>query len=312
MTTAIQPDKILRELSDLWDTLDHDQADSGGVLRACAMTLVVTAEDDHDAEEVRRTMGLLMHEHPSRAIVLTARFGYELDARVFAECWKPFGSAQQICSEGVEILADSASLEEAARLLVPLKVPDLPLVLWCRGPHAFHLRAFDSLFPVADKIIFDSSTVPNAGASLSFLRSLRARGCRVADLHWTRLTGWREILAHLFDDQALPPSSITAARVGYGGSAPSTCALYFSAWISRALPGARMSLASEEGPPGLHSVTLTSSTCELSLVKESSAIEVNGCGRHYRSQLPPVDEQSLMREELNILGPDQVYERALG
>jgi hypothetical protein len=27
--------------------------------------------------------------------------------------------------------------------------------------------------------------------------------------------------------------------------------------------------------------------------------------------LPPVDEQSLMREELNILGADQVYDRVL-
>ena len=312
MTTAIQPEKILRELSDLWDQLDRDQAETGGVLRACAMTLVVTADDDNDAEEVRRTLGVLVHEHPSRAIVLTARYGSELDARVFAECWKPFGSNQQICSEGVEILADTASLEDAARFLVPLKVPDLPLVLWCRGPQAFHLRSFDSLFPVADKIVFDSSTVPGAAAALNFLRSLRARGCRVADLHWARLTGWREILAHLFDDQALPAASVTTARIGYGGSTPSTCALYFAAWISKALPNVRISLASEEGRLGLNSVTLASATCELSLTKTGSEIEVNGCGRHYKSFLPPVDEQSLMREELNILGPDLVYDRVLG
>jgi len=317
MTTAIHPEKILHELSDLWDHLDQDQAGSGGVLRACAMTLVVTAADDLDAENVRRTLGVLMHDHPSRAVVLAARKGpamdgVELNARVFAECWKPFGSSQQICSEGVEIAADAGSLEEAARLLVPLKVPDLPLVLWCRGPQAFHLRAFDALFPVADKIVFDSSTVPGASAALSFLRSLRARGCRVADLHWTRLTGWREILAHLFDDQALPASSITTARVTYGGTAPSTCALYFAAWIARALPAAKLSLAGEAGEPGLRSVTLASATCELTLTKTGSAIEVNGCGRHYRSSLPPVDEESLMREELNILGPDLVYDRVLG
>ena len=93
MTSAIQPDKILHELSELWDQLDQEQANSGGVLRACAMTLVVTADDEHDAENVRRTLGVLMHDHPSRAIVLTARYGSETDARVFAECWKPFGSA---------------------------------------------------------------------------------------------------------------------------------------------------------------------------------------------------------------------------
>jgi len=191
------------------------------------------------------------------------------------------------------------------------------LVLWCRGPQVFQLRAFDALFPVADKIIFDSATVPRARAALSFLRSLRDRGCRVADLHWTRLTGWREIVANLFDDEALPAASITTARVGYGGAAPATCALYFAAWIARALPDARVSLAAEgsDGPagkPGLRSVTLTNATCELSLTKIDSAIEVSGCGRHYRSVLPPTDEESLMREELKILGPDLVYDRVLG
>lgn len=316
MTTAIEPEKILRELSEQWDRLDQDQAVSGGVLRACSMTLVVTADDDLDAEKIRRTLGVLMHEHPSRAVVLTARDASaqpspELDARVFAECWKPFGSNQQICSEGVEILADSASLEEAARLLVPLKVPDLPLVLWCRGPQAFQLRAFDALFPVADKIVFDSAKVPRAAAALSFLRSLRARGCRVADLHWTSLTGWREVLAHLFDDEALPAASVTTARVEYGGAAPSTCALYFASWIAKALPAARLSLIGEAGGAGLRSVTLASATCELSLTKVGRSIEVNGCGRHYRSPLPPADEESLMREELKILGPDLVYDRVL-
>ncbi len=304
-------------MNEQWDQLDQDKIVSGGVLRACAMTLVVTAGDDLDAETVRRTLGVLMHEHPSRAVVLTARDGVELNARVFAECWKPFGSTQQICSEGVEILADSASLEEAARLLVPLKVPDLPLVLWCRGPQAFHLRAFDALFPLADKIILDSSMVPNASAALSFLRSLRARGCRVADLHWTRLTGWREILAHLFDDEALPAAGITTARVGYCGAAPSACALYFAAWIARALPNARVSLADQDGEPGLNSVTLATPTCELSLHQGCFRELRRGYrGRRMRPALrtsfPPVDEESLMREELNILGADPVYDRVLG
>lgn len=262
-----------------------------------------------------------MHEHPSRAVVLKAQDDSAvetppLDAHVFAECWKPFGSSQQICAEGIEIQADSTNLEEAARLLVPLKVPDLPVVLWFRGQQVFQLRAFDALFPVADKIIFDSATVPHASSALSFLRSLRARGFRVADLHWTRLTGWREILAHLCDDEALPPTSITEARLSYGGSAPSTCALYFAAWIARALPGARVSLVPEAGEeaaePGLRLVTLINPTCELSMRKVDSAIEVNGCGRHYRSLLPPADEESLMREELKILGPDVVYDRVLG
>ena len=119
MTTTIQPDRILQELSELWDQLDRDQAESGGVLRACAMTLVVTASDDEDAEEVRRKLGVLMHDHPSRAVILKIRDGAEFDARVFAECWKPFGSNQQICAEGVEIVCDPGAWKK-------------PSSFWCR------------------------------------------------------------------------------------------------------------------------------------------------------------------------------------
>ncbi len=312
MLAAIQPGKILNELNQQWDVLDQEQASAGGVLRACAMTLVVTASDDSDAGHIRQMLGMLVHEHPSRAVILKIQDDAQFQARVFAECWKPFGSTQQICSEGVEILSDSARLEEAAQLLVPLKVPDLPAVLWCRGPAAFQLRAYDVLFPLADKLIFDSSTVSHAAAALSFLRSLRARGFHVADLHWTRLTGWREILAHLFDDGPLRPQDVLHARLTYGGSTPSTCALYFASWIEESLPRAHVSLVSEPGERALRGVALGNASCELSLVREGSAVQVTGCGRHYRATLPPMDDQSLMREELKFLGHDPVYERVLG
>src|SRR5512141_496574 len=94
--TAIQPERILKDLQQLWAQMAVDQADAGGVLRACAMTLVVVAENASDAERVRQTVGVLMHNHPSRAVILQPGSGAELDARIFAECWKPFGKTQQI------------------------------------------------------------------------------------------------------------------------------------------------------------------------------------------------------------------------
>ena len=202
-------------------------------------------------------------------------------------------------------------MEEAEQLLVPLKAADLPVVLWCRGSAVFQFRAFDLLFPLADKVIVDSSTVPHAAAAIGFLRGLRARGCRVGDLHWTRLTGWREILAHLFDDSALRAQDVVSARLVHGGATPSTCALYFASWIEDAVPRAHVTLVSEAGERGLHSVTLASKSCELSLVRDGASIEVNGCGRHYRAALASMDEESLMREELKFLGPDPVFERVL-
>jgi hypothetical protein len=40
---TIDPEKILRELRELWAQLAKDQGSAGGVLRACSMTLIVVA-----------------------------------------------------------------------------------------------------------------------------------------------------------------------------------------------------------------------------------------------------------------------------
>jgi glucose-6-phosphate dehydrogenase assembly protein OpcA len=317
---TVQPERILKDLQQLWAQMAQAQADSGGVLRACAMTLVVAAEDTADAERVRQTVGVLMHNHPSRAVILRPRgdggSGAELDARIFAECWKPFGKTQQICSEGIEITAGQSGFSEIAKFLVPLRVPDLPVVLWCRGTRVFTAAlepgSLEPLFPLADKIIFDSSRVPDADSALQFLRRLRGRGGRVADLHWTRLTGWREVLAHLFDDRAMQPNEVKTAQVTFGGPSVSTCARYFAAWIRSALPAARVTLAPGDGAPGLRSMTLLTASDKLTIALGGDhCLEVSGAGRHYRSLLPSVSEEALMHEELGILGPDPVYDRVL-
>lgn len=313
MGTAPQPERILKDLQQLWAQMAVDQADSGGVLRACAMTLVVAAESASDAQQVRQTVGCLMHNHPSRAVILhSGDNNGVLDARIFAECWKPFGKTQQICSEGIEITAGRSGFTEVAKFLVPLQVPDLPVVLWCRGAAALEPGPLEPLFPLADKIIFDSSQVADADSAQQFLRRLRARGERVADLCWTKLTGWREVVAHLFDDRALAPQDVKAAQVTFGGPSVTTSARYFAAWIRTSLPGARVTLQSADGPAGLRSVILSSASEKLTIALDGDhCVEVSGCGRQYRSQLPSVSEEALMQEELGILGPDPVYERAL-
>jgi len=318
---AINPEKILRDLRDLWAQLAKDKGSAGGVLRACSMTLIVVAEpdDEADAETARKTIGVLMHVHPSRAIVLTPREGGEFSGRVFAECWMPFGGQQQICSEGIEITADSEQTDEVARLVVPLIAPDLPVVLWCRGPRAFLDRSLDPLFPLANKIIFNTRAVRHASSAIEFLRRLRKQGGKdgrqVADLAWTRLTGWREAVAHLMD--ACPGGWAAASggevRIEYGGGRPGTRSLYFARWIERALPGANVTLIPVAGGPGVHSVVFEGCGSETSVrLSEGSSLEVRTAERSYSAVLPPDSEEGLMREELSILGRDPVFERVLG
>ncbi len=317
VAAAIDPEKVLRDLRGLWAQLAKDQGGAGGVLRACSMTLMVVAEPDDaaDAESARKTIGQLMHGHPSRAIVLIPSEGGELSGQVFAECWMPFGGQQQICSEGIEITADSEQTDEVARVLVPLIAPDLPVVLWCRGPRAFLDRSLDPLFPLANKIIFNTRAVRHPASAFEFLRRMQKGGRRVADLAWTRLTGWREAVAHLMD--AAPPEWLVDARSGavrleHGGARPGTRSLYFARWIERALPGIDITLAPVAGDAGLHSVVFTGGNLEMSIRRtEASSLEVRSGARSYSSLLPPDSEECLMREELSILGRDPAFERVL-
>lgn len=311
MAAAVQPEKILRDLRDLWSQLGREQQSSGGVLRACAMTLLVVAEDEADAERVRQTLGVLMHDHPSRAIVLKAAAGAELDARVFAECWMPFGSHRQICAEGIEITADSAHLNQVPHLVLPLIVPDLPVVLWCRGNRPFASEGFDALLPLAEKTIFDSAGVGDSHAAIEILKELRARGRRVADLAWARLTGWREAVAHVFDDSLVPASSVNSVNITHGAAA-STSVLYFATWVERAIPSAQVTLQSASGDPGLQSVTLSGGSAEIAIrLADASSVEIRAGERSSRSLLPPATDDALMREELGIVGPDFAFDSIL-
>ena len=309
-TVATTPETILRDLQNQWEALAHEEAKTGGVLRACAMTLVVAARNAEESLDARQTAGLLMRVHPSRAIIVHPGKG-EFEARVFAECWKPMGRAQQICSEGIEIIAGKGGFSEVAKFLVPLRVPDLPVVLWCRGVAPSDTSGYHPLFPLADKIIFDTQAVRDPEESLRSLRRLHAYGMRVADLHWTRLSGWREVVAHLFDE-GLKAKDIRLARITYGGDSITTCARYFEAWVRSSLPLARVSIEPEYGPPGLFTVTVSTPKGDLTVKRDNDhALLIEGPGLNYRTGLPSISEAALMQEELGILGADSVYERVL-
>ena len=104
-----QPEQILKGLGKLWTTLGQEEKGQGKptVLRACAMTLIVATDEEDSGYISSQTISDLMKEHPSRGIVLCVDKEAErsLEARVLAKCWKPFGKAQQICCEEIEITA---------------------------------------------------------------------------------------------------------------------------------------------------------------------------------------------------------------
>lgn len=307
---SLEPEKILKDLRNLWSELGRDSADTGGVLRACGMTLVVVADGAADSEELRHTLGVLMHDHPARAIVLYLKdHDGDLDANVFSQCWMPFGRHQQICAEGIEITASASELSHVAQLLLPLIVSDLPAVLWCLCPRVFSGGAFDPLLPLVQKIIVDSATASDPQAAIHAIRDLRQKGRLVADLAWTKLTGLRELMASLFDEGTA--SGIKTVQVFYGSDVPSPSSIYFTRWMQRVLPEAQVALKRGEGARGLRSIILSGEN-EVAITRPNvTTLEVHVRGRVRKSTMLLLSEEVLMSEELSILGPDPVFDKVL-
>ncbi len=322
MAATIQPESILRDLAELWSSLahpDHGASTASGVLRAGSMTLLVAASDTADAQDVGRTVGELMHEHPSRAVILKpAGPGSELNARVYAQCWMPFGGRQQICCEQIEITTPEGQLDEVARVILGLIAPDLPVVLWTRGAHWFELSGFDRIYPLIDKLVLDSCDFPDTEAAVTVMRRLRSRKRpRTADLAWTRLTMWREMIAYTLQVAAAGPklAAIRDIVVQHYEPEPSMSCAYLAAWLARALPSARIRFEHVPGDVGrVAGVVLHGDNLELSFQRlEGETVQISGAQSNV-VVLPHADDYRAMREELTITGVDpvfeQVYERA--
>lgn len=320
VTSTIDPEKILKELSDLWVSLGKHTEDEefSGVLRACAMTLIVACEESEDASAVGETLARLMPEHPSRAIVIRLHPSPNriLSSRVFSQCWLPFGHRRQICCEQIEITASDSSLADVANALLPLTIGDLPVVLWCRSPRLFRLPAFPHFSELAQKLIVDSAAFPEPRPILS---ELAASQPVIADLVWTRLTRWRELVSHVFENQecASRLPQVSQVRITFGGEIPPVAAYYLGAWLLNGLSDvgshAQLDLRSEaqESARDVGRVELLAPDTLLSISTDGQMVDIHVGSLAYRAAFPVATECELMREELSIPGRDPVYERTL-
>jgi glucose-6-phosphate dehydrogenase assembly protein OpcA len=330
VSATISPEHLLREMSDLWtSTAKSSEGDtSTGVLRACSMTLIVTAAESDDPQDIGETLAALMREHPSRAIVIRLRPSPEpaLEARVFAQCWMPFGHRDQICCEQIEIIASAASLPDLPAVVLPLAVPDLPVILWCRCADAWGLPDFPRLGHIAQKVVLDSERFPDSAAILRQMADWQAAGHTLGDLAWTRLTRWRELISQIFENRAYVAAlpRVSEIRVSHTGDARPLSAWYLGVWLADgvAKAGGRAQLRFERSPGSaagrLAGVELVlaepaatgARTCSILVVGEQG-VEVRSGSLVHHAVFPPDTAYSLMREELAIPGPDPVFERTL-
>jgi glucose-6-phosphate dehydrogenase assembly protein OpcA len=320
--SIVSPEIILRELADLWVVTGKDgPTDTGaGVLKACSMTLIAVAEETEDAAGLGETIAALMPEHPARTILVRLSGPGEpaLSERVYAQCWMPFGQRRQICCEHIEIAVSDASLPDLRSLLPPLAAPDLPVILWCRSARLFNVPELGGLAGIAQKVIVDSTDLPDARAALTRLAAMTGGEVLLGDLSWTQLTRWREIQSRIFENREylgrLP--EVTSVRVAFAGGHPPVHAWYMSAWSLDALAGVGVRASLRLEPDAALAgralrIELAGKDFRMALERQEDRLVTRVGEASQCVSLPQPTDYMLMREELGIVRHDPVYERTL-
>jgi glucose-6-phosphate dehydrogenase assembly protein OpcA len=182
-----------------------------GEARTQLLDLVVLADDPREAQRMARLLEQLPGNRPSRAIIALAAHGTrELDAAAdVVTTPSPSGAGELRC----ELVTLAAGNEGAAlpSLIAGLLLPDLPVFLLLRLDPERWEPLVKACWSFASRVVVDST---GERSGLHSLPGLLAREPKrsVTDLSWSKLTGWRELVARLFD----PPRATRAlARLDY-------------------------------------------------------------------------------------------------
>ncbi|MDZ4803870.1 MAG: glucose-6-phosphate dehydrogenase assembly protein OpcA [Candidatus Eisenbacteria bacterium] len=269
------------ELASLWKSVAEARDPSGStpVTRAALLTLIAVVPGDDAAQWMAAAVGRLTEGTPCRAIIVQLESAggvpEPLAAFVSAHCHRVAGG-RQVCCEQVTIRATPAGDAHLSNLVLPLLLPDLPVVLYwpevalMMAPEARPVEPargaqfLCDLDPFVDQVILDSALAAETGAFLSRALALAERpqgpGMRPIDLNWVRLLPWREALADAVDQCSIDPMTIIGATIETisqpGGSLPVRPRL-LAGWLrerlARSTGGAfraTISPVAGEGPAG--------------------------------------------------------------
>lgn len=290
-TTTSQVNKKMVELRE----------SGGAVALGRVLTLVIVTGDGTETEQAIQAANDASREHPARVIVV-ARGARQAAARLDAQI-RIGGDAG--ASEVVVLRLYGPLADEGAGSVVPLLLPDAPIVVWWpTDPPEY--PAQDPIGALAHRRITDAAAEPDPIESLQ--ARVRSYVDGDTDLAWTRLTSWRALLAAALDQP--PFERITGATVTGESDSPSTELL--AGWLASYL---RIPVRRVEHPrgPGIVSAVLERPSGNVEIVrpdgKTGSLTQPGQPVRRVALQRREVRE--CLSEELRRLDPDEIYEATL-
>ncbi len=267
---------------------------SGSPAMGMIMTLVIVA-DESDADAAMTVARSASREHPARilGVVVGGRRGAP---RVDAQVGIGAGSS----GERALIRLSGEVTRHPASVVLPLLLPDSPVVVWWPG-RAPDDPADDPLGSLGTRRITDAASAPTSKAR-AMLTQCTSYSPGNTDLAWTRITGWRALLAAALDQQTgkVIAASVTAERI-------SPSADLLSAWL-----GDRLRCKVERGSsagPGITAVVLSTKQGDITVTRSDGRLAtLSSPGQPDRPvALKRRDLDELMAEELRRLDPDDIY-----
>lgn len=267
---------------------------AGSPAMGMIMTLIIVA-DEESAEEAMRVGRSAAREHPARILGLmlnSPRGQSRVDAQV--------GIGSGISGERALIQLTGEVVRHPESVVLPLLLPDSPVVIWWCGtappePHA------DPLGALATRRITDAASV-STSKGRAMLKQCSSYAPGNTDLAWTRITGWRGLLAAALDQH---PGKVLSATVAAERISPSADLL--SAWLADRLKVDVTRKSS--GGPGITDVVLNTKQGDISLVRYDGKLATLSTpgepDRPVALRRRNLDE--LLSEELRRLDPDDVY-----
>ena len=278
--------------------------ESGGVLAlGRVLTLVIITDDGSAIETAIDAANSASREHPCRVIVI-ARGQRKAAARLDAQIrvGGDAGASEVIVLRGYGPLAAE---EAGAGMVVPLLLPDAPVVAWWPG-EAPAQPSQDPIGKLAQRRITDALSAKNPLKAFEQRRAHYVAGD--SDLTWTRLTPWRALLATALDHP--PHEPVTAATVAGEAISPSTDLM--AGWLAVRL-GAKVKRSPAQSGPGLVSVRLERASGTVELVRPDGKVgALRQPGQPDRLvALARREVRDCLAEELRRLDPDEIYGEAL-
>ncbi len=275
--------------------------EGGAITLGRVLTLVIVTDDGSKTEEAIAAANDASREHPCRVIVV-ARGAKKAAARLDAQI-RVGGDAG--ASEVVVLRLYGPLAEEGASCVIPLLLPDTPVVAWWPF-EAPKVPSKDPIGELATRRILDAAAEKNPMRALEHRRGTYADGD--TDLAWTRLTLWRAMLAAALD---LPPfEKVTAASVTGEADSPSTDLL--AAWLAVRLhiPVSRHRATSGEG---IVRVVLERRTGTVEMFRPDGKVgTLTQPGQpNRRVALQRRSVRDCLAEELRRLDPDEIYAETL-